>query len=93
MSDLQEPTSYADAIKLKHWRNAIRTELKALAENNTWIIVPLPPGVNPIKCKYVFKTKLNSQGEIERHKARLVAKGSHKHMALIIQKLLAQLPS
>jgi len=35
----------------------------------------LPNGVKAIGCRCVFKTKKDSQGNIERHKARLVAKG------------------
>ena len=32
-------------------------------------------GVKAIGCRWVFKTKKDSQGNIERHKTRLVAKG------------------
>ncbi|CAL2226271.1 unnamed protein product [Prunus armeniaca] len=32
-------------------------------------------GSKPICCKWVFKTKRNSKGQIDRYKARLVAKG------------------
>ncbi|GKV21730.1 hypothetical protein SLEP1_g31684 [Rubroshorea leprosula] len=34
-----------------------------------------PPGANIVGSKWVFKTKLNQEGSIERFKARLVAKG------------------
>ncbi|XP_061347839.1 uncharacterized mitochondrial protein AtMg00820-like [Gastrolobium bilobum] len=50
-------------------------ELNALAKNDTWTIVDLPPDKTPIGCKWVYKIKYRSNGEIERHKARLVAKG------------------
>jgi hypothetical protein len=35
----------------------------------------LPEGYKKVGCKWVFKTKRDSKGNIERHKARLVAKG------------------
>jgi len=35
----------------------------------------LPEGSKTIGVKWVFKKKMNAQGEIERYKARLVAKG------------------
>ncbi|XP_042944481.1 uncharacterized mitochondrial protein AtMg00810-like [Carya illinoinensis] len=47
-------------------------ELRALEANSTWTLEPLPPGKKPIGCKWVFKTKLQADGSIERYKARLV---------------------
>ena len=35
----------------------------------------MPNGVKSVGCKWVFKTKNDSLGNIKRHKARLVAKG------------------
>lgn len=51
-------------------------ELHALQENFTWDIVPRPPGVKPIGCKWVYSVKLNSDGTLNRYKARLVALGN-----------------
>jgi Reverse transcriptase (RNA-dependent DNA polymerase) len=50
-------------------------ELDALAKNNTWSLVPASEASNIVGCKWVFKTKLRSDGTVERYKARLVAKG------------------
>uniref|UniRef100_A0A2N9I6A1 Integrase catalytic domain-containing protein n=1 Tax=Fagus sylvatica TaxID=28930 RepID=A0A2N9I6A1_FAGSY len=38
-------------------------------------VVDLPEGFKTVGCKWVFKTKRDCNGNIERHKARLVAKG------------------
>jgi len=38
-------------------------------------LVDLPAGCKTVGCKWVFKTKCNANGEVERYKARLVAKG------------------
>ncbi|KAH0706360.1 hypothetical protein KY289_011436 [Solanum tuberosum] len=48
---------------------------KALESNHTWEIIDLPPGKRPIGCRWIYKVKYKSTGEVERFKARLVAKG------------------
>ncbi|UYV61717.1 hypothetical protein LAZ67_1006135 [Cordylochernes scorpioides] len=50
-------------------------ELNSLEKNNVWELTPLPKDKKIIGCKWTYKQKLNSKGEIERYKARLVAKG------------------
>ncbi|WJZ93758.1 hypothetical protein VitviT2T_012674 [Vitis vinifera] len=50
-------------------------EYKSMQDNKVWELVPLPVGTKPIGCKWIFKTKRDSNGNVERYKARLVAKG------------------
>jgi hypothetical protein len=50
-------------------------EMDALEKNNTWELVNLPPGKEPVGCKWVYTVKHNPDGKVERYKARLVAKG------------------
>ena len=38
-------------------------------------VVPTPPGVKPIKSRYVYRRKYNKDGSIKKYKARLVALG------------------
>ncbi|EOY01844.1 Cysteine-rich RLK (RECEPTOR-like protein kinase) 8, putative [Theobroma cacao] len=63
------------AIKHSHGKDAMTVELKSLEDNGTWSIVPLPPNCHVVGCKWVYKVKLNANGNVERSKARLVAKG------------------
>ena len=53
----------------------MKEEYNALIENNNWELVPQAQGKNVIGCKWVYKTKFRSNGDIEKFKARLVAKG------------------
>ena len=43
--------------------------------NRTWTLEDLPPGLQAIPVKWVFKVKTAASGAVERFKARLVAKG------------------
>lgn len=53
----------------------MREEYDSLFENKTWTLEKLPSGRKALDTKWVFKTKHNASGEIERHKARLVERG------------------
>ncbi|WVY93987.1 hypothetical protein V8G54_033075 [Vigna mungo] len=75
LSAIIEPTSFKEACQHYHWQQAMLAEIQALEKNQTWSLVRLPPKKNVVGCKWVYKTKLNAAGSIERYKARLVAKG------------------
>lgn len=50
-------------------------ELRALEEQQTQALMPIPDSKKSIDCKWVFRIKFHVDGSIERHKARIVAKG------------------
>lgn len=56
------------------WKRAIEEELASFEENNAWEIVDKPKDATIVKCKWVFKKKCDSEGDV-RYRARLVAKG------------------
>ena len=73
-----EPDQYKDAIKCPEadkWRAAINDEYNSLMSNDTWSLVPCPPGRKPIGCRWTFTIKPAANGNPPRYKARLVAKG------------------
>lgn len=55
--------------------HAVNDEMKSMKVNDIWDLVELPEGKKPIGYKWIFKTKRDSNGSIERYKARLVVKG------------------
>ena len=73
-----DPESFSQAMSCKEselWYNAMKDEMSSMKCNDVWDLVELPNGAKTIGCKWVFKTKKDSLGNIERYKARLVAKG------------------
>jgi hypothetical protein len=53
-------------------------ELTSLHQNQTWQLVPRTKDMHIIGSKWVFKTKLKSDGTLDRLKARVVTKGYHQ---------------
>jgi hypothetical protein len=47
-----------------------------MSSNDVWNLLDIPDGVKLVGCKWVYKTKRDFKGNVERFKARLVAKGS-----------------
>jgi hypothetical protein len=50
-------------------------ELDQIEKKNTWEMVHRPEDKNVIGSKWIFKNKLNEQGQVVRNKVRLVCKG------------------
>ncbi|KAL0546653.1 hypothetical protein IC582_016565 [Cucumis melo] len=70
-----EPANYAETKKNQRWVAAMEEELSMIEKNKTWILVDRPQDRKVIGVKWVFRTKLNADGSINKHKARLVVKG------------------
>lgn len=68
-------TTFEEAVQSSKWRDAMDLEIEAIERNGTWELTDLPKGMKKIGVKWVFKTKLNENGEVDKCKARLVAKG------------------
>jgi hypothetical protein len=78
---ITDPLTLSQALNspyAEYWKAAIREEYGSLLDNGTWEVIgaleDVPTGRKAIGSKWVFKTKLNSDGST-RFKARLVIKG------------------
>ncbi|CAJ2649754.1 unnamed protein product [Trifolium pratense] len=72
---MMEPSKIDEALKDDAWIVAMQEELNQFQRNDVWTLVPKPSHKNIIGTKWVFRNKLNEQGEVVRNKARLVAQG------------------
>ena len=80
-SSTPDPQTYKQAsqsMNVEQWNAAMLEEFNWHLANKTWEIVDLPDGQKAIGSKWVYKTKHNADGTIERYKARVVAKGFHQ---------------
>ena len=77
-----DPKTFSQAISCKEsnlWYDVMKDEINSVVSNEVWNLVELLDGEKSIGCKWVFKTKKDSLGNIERYKARLVDKGFTKN--------------
>ena len=73
-----DPTSFQNALDREdksQWINAMDKKLGSLSANEVWDLVELPKGRRIVGSKWVFRTKKDANGAVERYKARLVAQG------------------
>ncbi|XP_069152641.1 uncharacterized protein [Solanum lycopersicum] len=77
-SMLQEPTTYAEASKNPKWVETMKAEILALQSNNTWELSEFPKGKTAIGCRWIYKIKYKSSGEVESYKASFT-QSQHDH--------------
>jgi hypothetical protein len=70
-----ESSSFEEASRDEFRIKAMNESLDQIEKNDTWELVPRPKNKNVIGTKWVFRNKLNEDGQVIRNKARLVCKG------------------
>lgn len=76
------PKNIAEALSNPTWNHAMHDEFSALINNKTWDLVPRQSHMNVIRCMWIFKQKLKSDGSLERYKARLVGDGRSQQIGV-----------
>lgn len=72
---ITELNTYEEASKDESWVKVMEEELNQIQKNKTWELVPRLVDKNVIGTKWVFRNKINEQGQVTRNKLRLVCKG------------------
>nr|GEV59785.1 hypothetical protein [Tanacetum cinerariifolium] len=81
LGDLGEPANYKAALlypEFEKWLNAMNVEIQSMKDNEVWVSVELPPNGKTVGSKWLFKKKIDMDGNVHIYKARLVSKGYTK---------------
>jgi hypothetical protein len=73
-----DPTSFEEVMRSAYSSkclDAMEDKMKSTSINKVWDLEEIPKGAKTVGYKWVYKTKCDSNGNIERFKAWLVAKG------------------
>ncbi|KAI3791236.1 hypothetical protein L2E82_04934 [Cichorium intybus] len=70
-----EPKTVKVALDHADWVQAMQDELNEFERNRVWRLVPTPEKASVLGMKWVFRNKLDKEGNVIRNKARLVVKG------------------
>ncbi|PKU65364.1 Retrovirus-related Pol polyprotein from transposon TNT 1-94 [Dendrobium catenatum] len=81
-NSISTPTTYNQAAKSAHWQQAMLTEFNALQQQATWTLVQPPLNKPVLGCKWIYKTKMLPNGQVDRYKARLVALGYNQKFGI-----------
>ncbi|CAI5743628.1 unnamed protein product [Peronospora destructor] len=76
-----DPKNWSAAMKSDQrveWERAADSEIESLKANDTWELLPRTSERRPLHAKWVFKTKADANGNVERYKARMVACGNEQ---------------
>ncbi|GKV25016.1 hypothetical protein SLEP1_g34527 [Rubroshorea leprosula] len=84
-----DPVAFKDAVLESKWKKAMDEEIAAIERNNSCELIELSKGKKTIGVKWVYKTKLKENEEVDKYKARLAAKGYKQEFRVDYQEVFS----
>ncbi|KAA0058939.1 integrase [Cucumis melo var. makuwa] len=84
-----DPVTFDEAIQDEKWKIAMDQEIDAIRRNETWELMELPTNKRALGVKLVYRTKLKSDGNVEKYKVRLVVKGYKQEYGVNYEEIFA----
>jgi hypothetical protein len=72
---IDEPKNFNEIANHDGWVQTLEHEFDSIQKNNTWMLVDLPLGKQPINAKWVYEIKPILDGKPNKLKAHLINKG------------------
>jgi len=60
----------------------MKSKMDSIHTNRVWTLVDPSEGIKLIKCKWVFKRKIDMKVNIQMHKAKLIVKGYRQRQVI-----------
>ncbi|XP_052620940.1 uncharacterized protein LOC128126844 [Lactuca sativa] len=70
-----EPETINTSLDHSDWLQMMQDELNEFDRNKVWRLIPTPKDASVVGLKWVFRNKMDKEGNMIRNKARLVVKG------------------
>ena len=74
-SPIYDPLTFEEAVEEEVWAQAMDEERECIEKNQTWELVDVPKVKELINIKWIYKTKQEADGNVQKHKARMVERG------------------
>lgn len=84
-----KPSGFEEAISDPKWQAALEDELAMIDKKKTSQLVEKPQDGKVIGVKWVYCTKLNADGSVNKLKARLVVKGYSQNSGVDYSEIFA----
>jgi hypothetical protein len=73
-SEIDDPLTFEEDVKDVVWAQAMDEEIRCIENNHTWKLVDVPEEKDVISVKWIYKSKKDADGNLQKHKAILVAR-------------------
>ena len=74
-SPIYDPLTFEEAVVEEVWEKGMDEEIECIEKNQTWELVDVPTYKDVISVKWIYKTKQDTDGNVQKHKERMVARG------------------
>ena len=74
-SQMDDPLTFEEVVEDEVWEQAMDEEIECIEKNQTSKLVNVPKDKDVINVKWIYNTKQDGNGNVQKHKERLVPRG------------------